>query len=678
MMRAEPRLWRAAVLLLVPLFSYACGDSSGPGRPSELQLSQLPAAAAVGATLSPSVTVLGSNGQPMSNVAVSFQVTGGGGSVSLTSATTDASGRAAAGTWTLGSLPGANTLVATASGLSATFSVQTSPGSPASLEPLPGVPATATVGEALAEPPGVRVRDQFGNAVPGVQVLFGASTGTLVGATQTSDTNGEARVTSWQLGTTSGPQTWNVQAGFVTAVYPIQVAPAAAASLTAVAGNNQRAVVNREVAVAPSVALRDAFGNGIANAPVTFDVAQGGGTVTGSSVTTDMQGVARVQAWRLGTARENLLVASSPGVPDVLFNATAEYMLKIAGDNTTCPVNTTGCSFGVRVFNTQGEPAGGQVVTWLHSGGATATTTSNMNGFALAANLTPSAAPGQFTQAARFEQVGEEHTFNYSVVQGGGFNIDIRFTSTVAGYVLMAFDQARLRWQQVITGNLPSVALDVQANSCLIPHPAVNEIIDDILIFVQVVAIDGLGGVLGSAGPCWIRSASGLPIMGVMRLDEADLESMNNQGFLVDVILHEIGHVLGLGSLWHPDYFDFVEGRGGADPRYTAPRAVSRFTLGGGHQFDWVPVENAGGAGSRDSHWRETQLGNELMTSRIGGGVNPLSAVTIGALLDMGYEVNFGAADPYSMPGSGLEAYMQIDPNAVRLNEVPMPPPRRW
>ena len=64
-----------------------------------------------------------------------------------------------------------------------------------------------------------------------------------------------------------------------------------------------------------------------------------------------------------------------------------------------------------------------------------------------------------------------------------------------------------------------------------------------------------------------------------------------------------------------------------------------------------VPVANTGGAGTREGHWRETTFGNELMTGFLDGGINPLSRVTVGALEDMGYQVNYQAADQdYQLP----------------------------
>ena len=61
-----------------------------------------------------------------------------------------------------------------------------------------------------------------------------------------------------------------------------------------------------------------------------------------------------------------------------------------------------------------------------------------------------------------------------------------------------------------------------------------------------------------------------------------------------------------------------------------------------------MPVENTGEAGSADSHWRESVLVDELMTPQLNSGSNPLSAVTVQSLADLGYQVDVLGADPYS------------------------------
>ena len=86
------------------------------------------------------------------------------------------------------------------------------------------------------------------------------------------------------------------------------------------------------------------------------------------------------------------------------------------------------------------------------------------------------------------------------------------------------------------------------ASSCGGGTPAINETVDDLKIYVEIVAIDGVNGVLGSAGPCFLRSGSNLTIVGKMRFDSADITSLESGGNLLPVILHEMGHVLGVGT----------------------------------------------------------------------------------------------------------------------------------
>ena len=53
-------------------------------------------------------------------------------------------------------------------------------------------------------------------------------------------------------------------------------------------------------------------------------------------------------------------------------------------------------------------------------------------------------------------------------------------------------------------------------------------------------------------------------------------------------------------------------------------------------------------------------LANELMTGFVSGTPNPLSILTIGSLQDLGYRVNYAAADSYTIPGH-LEAGAATD-----------------
>ena len=68
-------------------------------------------------------------------------------------------------------------------------------------------------------------------------------------------------------------------------------------------------------------------------------------------------------------------------------------------------------------------------------------------------------------------------------------------------------------------------------------------------------------------------------------------------------------------------------------------------------------MENAeGGAGSQDGHWRESVFGNEIMSPFVSDHVEPLSAITIQSLADLGYSVDVSKADPYRLPPPGSAA----------------------
>ncbi len=73
--------------------------------------------------------------------------------------------------------------------------------------------------------------------------------------------------------------------------------------------------------------------------------------------------------------------------------------------------------------------------------------------------------------------------------------------------------------------------------------------------------------------------------------------------------------------------------------------SVDEYNLRFNTNVTGVPVENMGGAGTADAHWRETVLTNELMTGFLDGGSNPLTRLTIAQFADLGYQVDFTAAD---------------------------------
>jgi hypothetical protein len=226
-------------------------------------------------------------------------------------------------------------------------------------------------------------------------------------------------------------------------------------------------------------------------------------------------------------------------------------------------------------------------------------------------------------------------------VTNGKYNIQVRFEGGLTTAQKAAFTSASDRWSQIISADVPRFRLN-------------GEVIDDLLIFARGSTIDGPSGILGQAAPTRFRPGSLIPATGFMEFDTADLARMELDGSLEDVIFHEMGHVIGIGTLWQA--LGLLEGAGTANPVFTGENAMREFAdLIGADNPTPVPVANRGGPGTRDGHWREEVLANELMTGFLNPDSNPVSRVTIASVQDMGYEVDFDAAEEFALPRSFLE-----------------------
>jgi hypothetical protein len=187
------------------------------------------------------------------------------------------------------------------------------------------VTLTGSVGTAVTPAPSVIVRDANGNAMAGVPVTFAvtAGGGSATGTSAVTNSSGVATVAAWTLGTTSGTNTLSASAGNLTpVVFTATGTPAAAASITKTAGDNQSAENGTAVPIPPAVTVRDANGNPVQNATIIFSIGTGGGTVSGGTQTTNASGVATVGSWILGAPiGANTLTAAVTGLPPVTFAA---------------------------------------------------------------------------------------------------------------------------------------------------------------------------------------------------------------------------------------------------------------------------------------------------------------------------------------------------------------------
>jgi hypothetical protein len=319
----------------------------------------------------------------------------------------------------------------------------------------------------------------------------------------------------------------------------------------------------------------------------------------------------------------------------------------------------------VVVRDARGHGVAGVSVTFaVTAGGGTlerTSATTNLSGVASAGRWTLGTTSGPNEVEARVDALPPVRFTAVALTASaplGAFDITVRYVSTTTTRQRQAVEAAVLRWRTVIQDDVSSVPLSSPAGTCFSRQPALNETVDDLLLLIDFVTMDGVGKTLGEAGPCYIRTSSGLPILGYLKLDAADLANMEQSGTLDDVVLHELGHVLGIGTLW--DNKELITGAGTSDPQFTGSAAIDAYRALGG-VASGVPLENTGGTGTREGHWRESVFTTELMTGWVGQGSNPLSAMTIASLQDLGYGASTAAASAYTLSGTGGRSLAAID-----------------
>ena len=313
-----------------------------------------------------------------------------------------------------------------------TVTLEVTAGAASSVTINDGDAQTASAGSAVATAPSVLVADAFGNPVASVSVTFAVTggAGTVGGPVQGTDANGIARVGSWTLGTTAGANTLDATVVTVGSVRFTATGTAGAATKLQINdGDGQAAVAGSEVAVPPSVIALDEFDNGVAGVAVTFEVASGGGSITGASQTTGADGVATVGSWTLGTsAGTNTLLVTAPGIADsVTVTATAltgaaVAMMLEAGDNQIDTVAATlPVAYAVKVVDSFGNGVEGVPVSWSVTGGGGSvgtSSTTDANGIATTNRVLGTTVGAHMAEGAVGGLTGSPVEFDATAVAG--------------------------------------------------------------------------------------------------------------------------------------------------------------------------------------------------------------------------------------------------------------------
>lgn len=539
----------------------------------------------------------------------------------------------------------------------------TAPPKPTSVQVLAGDAQSGTAGGALATSPTFVVNDERGHPLSGVAVAVAVvSGGGSIVNVPTKTASGPTSIGTWTLGPKVGDNRITVT---VQGLTPLTISATGTAGAPAkLTSTSALALSGRVGDVASLLPLHvtDAFDNPIAGSTISLALS-GAGSVA-RSITADANGDASVVDWALGTvAGENTLTASV-GSAHLSFVATIEpgdpvQLTTVSGDQQTGKAGAVlGAPIVMRLSDRYDNAVGGQTVSLAItagggsvSGAASANLTTSPDGTISISSWTL----GKSVAPQRLHASFGALTADVGATVKSDYHIEVRFFGPAMTDDQRAlFTDAAARISAVITGDVAdmSVAVDLSSACGFTGLPGVNENVDDLVIYASVQDIDGGGRILAESGPCVYRDASSgnLPAVGVMAFDAADLQSMASSGILQDVITHEMLHVVGVGTLW--DMRSLLSGAGTFASTFlgTSGKQACFADAGSSVCAIGVPVENNGVPGTADSHWRESTFQSELMTGYVNSGGMPFSAITVGSLADLGYEVNPLAADPFTVP----------------------------
>lgn len=228
-----------------------------------------------------------------------------------------------------------------------------------------------------------------------------------------------------------------------------------------------------------------------------------------------------------------------------------------------------------------------------------------------------------------------------------------------------AFTSAAATWQSLISGYQDGLVTNRSSGSSY----QIGDTIDTLFIDASIEAIDGAGGILGSAGPSEIViDSSGFTLAsdGGMTFDVADVDNLVTAGTFEAVILHEMAHVMGFGTLWTNNNV-YINNSG----EFTGANATASWQNDFG-QTGTPDVELGGGGGTANGHWNEVngggsatgitdQFGRDMRDELMTGWLNSnsfISDMTINSFVDIGFTASAvpepGSLGILTLAGIGL------------------------
>lgn len=194
---------------------------------------------------------------------------------------------------------------------------------------------------------------------------------------------------------------------------------------------------------------------------------------------------------------------------------------------------------------------------------------------------------------------------------------------------------------------------------------------------VLPVTITGTNTGFGDANPTGTIRQGGFTIStaGAMRINREVIEQLDNwpgsgTSTVDDLIAHEVGHVLGIGTHWISNgVYQFGTGE------YTGEFGLAAYREDFDPDAEFIPVELAGGSGTMNAHWDQlmrssTQEGNPSDPFSL----SPEIGITDQFGRDLAFELMTGAIDPdFSEPFLSRMTVQSLRDIGFAVRTVPEP-----
>jgi hypothetical protein len=402
-----------------------------------------------------------------------------------------------------------------------------------------------------------------------------------------------------------------------------------------------------------TVRAEDADGNPVADAQVRFFVPLGSsGSIDPAIVRTNADGIAMSETWVLGTKSGEQHVRVHAQDVATVFTATATpdapiALVTYAGDRqVTLPATPVRVPPAVRVIDRHGNGVPGIPIRFdaVASTIANQESVSDSLGIAETNDWTPAGVTDMSLVASSSAVAAASAPFSARVVPEL-FEIEFRALGSIPRRLEQALERAAARWMSVIAAHTGTSQVTLGAGACGPTSPFLSESVRDVVVFVRVTPIDGQGDILASALPCALHEESNLPVVARITFDSSDVAQYIASDWVDLIATHELGHALGFGTVW--EQRGLVLNGGTANPSFRGLAAAREYGFAFGATSSVVPVENTGGSGTANRHWRASVFPTETMNGFIESRTAPLSRITIGAMEDVGYQVRYDAADVY-------------------------------